>query len=71
MKKWSMNEKWFGAMIAGPSTGTLSESMQRVRKNVSRYGVRNMRTTWYMWSGRPRRVRSWYFVKYSAGRSSL
>ena len=30
-KKWSRNEKWFGAMIAGPSAGTLSESMQRAR----------------------------------------
>ena len=24
MKKWSMNEKWFGARITGPSAGTLS-----------------------------------------------
>ena len=30
-KKWSMKEKWFGAISTGPSLGTLCESMQRPR----------------------------------------
>ena len=33
-KKWSMNEKWFGARITGPDAGTCSEEMHRARKNV-------------------------------------
>jgi hypothetical protein len=33
-KKWSMNEKWFGARITGPVCGTFSASCARARKNV-------------------------------------
>ena len=33
VKKWSMNEKWFGARITLPP-GTLSEPMQRMRKKI-------------------------------------
>jgi hypothetical protein len=33
-KKWSMNEKWFGARITGPLAGTLSAAIPRARKNV-------------------------------------
>jgi hypothetical protein len=33
-KKWSMNEKWFGARITGPLAGTLCVSIPRARKNV-------------------------------------
>ena len=35
VKKWSMNEKWFGARITLPPAGTLSEPMQRMRKKIS------------------------------------
>jgi hypothetical protein len=34
MKKWSMNEKWFGARISGPVDGTFSPPSARARKNV-------------------------------------
>jgi len=34
MKKWSMNEKWFGARISGPRGGTFSAPSARARKNV-------------------------------------
>ena len=37
-KKWSMNEKWLGARIAGPPAGTLSASIARVRKNSQPVG---------------------------------
>jgi hypothetical protein len=43
MKKWSMNEKWFGAMITGPS-GTLSPAIPRIRKNVHAYSDVHTRT---------------------------
>ena len=33
-KKWSMNEKWFGARMTGPESGTRPEEMHRVLKNV-------------------------------------
>jgi hypothetical protein len=33
-KKWSMNEKWFGARITGPDSGTFCEEMQRPRKTI-------------------------------------
>ena len=33
-KKWSMNEKWFGARMTGPLGGTCSVAMPRARKNV-------------------------------------
>ena len=33
-KKWSMNEKWFGARITGPDGGTFSAAIERARKNV-------------------------------------
>ena len=36
-KKWSMNEKWFGARMTGPLGGTLSESMHCARKKVKAY----------------------------------
>ena len=44
-KKWSMNEKWFGARITGPRTGTFSASIPRARKNVHAYSEVAMRTT--------------------------
>ena len=34
-KKWSMNEKWFGARITGPLCGTLSDEMHVSRKKTS------------------------------------
>ena len=34
-KKWSMNEKWFGARITGPDCGIFSDEMHCSRKNVS------------------------------------
>ena len=42
-KKWSMNEKWFGAMITGP-VGTFSAAIPRARKNVHAYSDVRMRT---------------------------
>ena len=33
-KKWSMNEKWFGARITGPVPGTFSAATPRVRKTI-------------------------------------
>ena len=42
-KKWSMNEKWFGAMITGP-VGTFSAAIPRARKNVHAYSDVTMRT---------------------------
>ena len=33
-KKWSMNEKWFGARMTGPVAGTRSAPRLRERKNV-------------------------------------
>ena len=32
-KKWSMNEKWFGARMTGPVGGILSVEIARARKN--------------------------------------
>ena len=43
-KKWSMNEKWFGAMITGP-VGTFSAAIPRARKNVQAYSEVSTRTT--------------------------
>ena len=34
MKKWSMNEKWFGARISGPLGGTRSAPSALARKNA-------------------------------------
>ena len=70
-KKWSMNEKWFGAMITGPSCGTLSEAMHRARKITKRIGVSTIRTTSYIQSAPFVRVRSWKRSKCSLGRGSL
>ena len=36
-KKWSMNEKWFGARMTGPVGGTLSVLITRARKNDHEY----------------------------------
>ena len=44
-KKWSMNEKWFGARMTGPVTGTFSAPRPRARKNVHAYSDVSMRTT--------------------------
>ncbi len=33
-KKWSMCEKWLGAMITGPSGGTRSARIARARKKI-------------------------------------
>jgi hypothetical protein len=57
IRKWSMNEKWLGATITGPSAGIFCESMQRVRNSSTRIGVSTSRTTSYMKSGSRVRVR--------------
>ena len=44
-KKWSMNEKWFGARITGPRAGTFSAEIARVRKKLHAYSEVTMRTT--------------------------
>ena len=44
-KKWSMNEKWFGARITGPSAGTFHLSMERSRKNTHAYRLVHARTS--------------------------
>ena len=36
-KKWSMNEKWFGARITGPLAGTSSGLIGRSRTKVHAY----------------------------------
>ena len=43
-KKWSMNEKWFGARITGPAVGTFSAPRLRARKNVYAVSDVGMRT---------------------------
>ena len=43
-KKWSMNEKWFGARITGPSAGTFSAAIPRARKKIHAYSVVTIRT---------------------------
>jgi len=57
-KKWSLNEQWLGARITGPVGGTLSEAMQRARKNTRLNSVTSIRTTSYIQSGLRVRVRS-------------
>ena len=44
-KKWSMNEKWFGARISGPCAGTRSAPTPRARKNVHAVSDVAMRTS--------------------------
>ena len=46
-KKWSMNEKWFGARITGPSVGTFSAPWPRARKNVHAMSDVMVRTASY------------------------
>jgi hypothetical protein len=43
-KKWSMNEKWFGARITAPRVGTFSASIPRVRKKIQPYSEVTIRT---------------------------
>ena len=43
-KKWSMNEKWFGARISGPSAGTFSAPIPRARKKIQAYSDVAIRT---------------------------
>ena len=43
-KKWSMNEKWFGARITAPSPRTFSAAIPRVRKKIQAYSVVTTRT---------------------------
>ena len=43
-KKWSMNEKWFGARMTGPLGGTFSAAMPRARKNDHEYSDVSTRT---------------------------
>ena len=43
-KKWSMNEKWLGARITGPDSGTFSEAMQRPRKTIQTRNEHTSRT---------------------------
>ena len=43
-KKWSMNEKWFGARITGPRAGTFSAAIPRARKKIQACSVVAMRT---------------------------
>ena len=57
--------------MAGPSAGTLSGSIARARKKISRYGVSTSRTASYIQFGRFARVRAWKRSKCSAGRGSL
>ena len=58
-KKWSMNEKWFGARITGPSAGTFSAPRLRVRKTVQASSDVRLRTTSYTASGSRVRARRW------------
>jgi hypothetical protein len=44
-KKWSMNEKWFGARMTGPLGGTWSASMVRVRKTIHESSDVTIRTS--------------------------
>ncbi len=44
-KKWSENERWFQARIAGPSRGTLSDPSDHGRKKIARRGPRIALTT--------------------------
>ena len=71
VKKWSMNEKWFGARITGPLCGTFSAPLPRARKKVQAYSDVRMRTHSYTQSGSRVRERSWKRSKYSTGRESL
>ena len=59
MKKWSMNEEWFGARITGPRAGTLSPAMPRARKKIQAWSVVAMRTTSYTQFGSVVRERWW------------
>jgi hypothetical protein len=43
-KKWSMNEKWFGARIRGPVRGIRSAPMPRERNATMPYSVVRKRT---------------------------
>jgi hypothetical protein len=44
-KKWSMFEKWFGARMSGPTAGTLSVPIARVRYGPIASGVMTMRAS--------------------------
>ncbi len=44
-KKWSENERWFQARMAGPSRGTLSDPSDQGRKKIARIGPRIALTT--------------------------
>jgi hypothetical protein len=44
-KKWSMNEKWFGARMTGPVCGTFSAPLPRARKKVHAYSEVRIRTS--------------------------
>jgi hypothetical protein len=70
-KKWSMNEKWFGARMTGPSVGTFSAPLLRVRKHVQASSDVVIRTASYTQSGSRVRARSWKPSKCSFGRGSL
>ncbi len=70
-KKWSMNEKWFGARITGPLAGTRSGNTLRTRNTDQPYREVTTRTSSYMAFGCLARERSWKRAKCSAGRGSL
>jgi hypothetical protein len=70
-KKWSRNEKWFGARITGPLGGTRSGATPRVRNATQEYSEVAMRTISYIASGSRVRARAWKRAKYSGGRGSL